>query len=130
MVYDSATQKDCGLIRRAIRERWPVPDEYRHKIADRLMEVIEKRTVDVPMKDGVFPSEAVADANAIAASKTFVAMAAQNQKDDPVPVEHHHTHEIGPVTADNLAEYKRRALAELDREREDAGRVPSGDEAP
>ena len=52
-----------------------------------------------------------------AAARVLLAMAEYNAQGDQAPkqVEHKHTHrmELGPVTAENLVEHKRRLLEEL-----------------
>ena len=66
--------KDNRLVRRAIREGWPIGQAQRGIIVNRLMEIVQKRTVDVPTKEGMVASEAVADVNANAASKTLAGL--------------------------------------------------------
>jgi hypothetical protein len=104
--------KDCGLLNRAIREQWPIPAARRNVIIDRLMDIVEKTEVTVATKIGPMKLEGPADANAIAAARTLVAMVGQNQKEEPVTRHVEHTHELGPITVANMEE-RRRQLREM-----------------
>lgn len=75
-------ESDCAMLRRAVRERWGVPHDKRGTVVTRLVDIVRKTSVLIPVKDGVFDSEAVADANAVAASRVIVAMVAQEQADE------------------------------------------------
>lgn len=76
-------RKDLGLVNQAIKKRWPVTETAMKKIVRRMMDVIEKTSVDVIGPEGmVFNDEAKADANSIAASKVIVQMSAMNQRDE------------------------------------------------
>ena len=77
----SAVKGDIGLARRAIRERWPMSDEARRGLMERLQEVVDKRVVEVPTKTGPAFLDGPADANAVAAARVLVAMDGQNQAD-------------------------------------------------
>lgn len=79
---DKRIASDAAMVRKAVRLRWPIPDDRRTKIVDRLVSIVEKTTVDVPVKDGVFDSAYHADGNAIAASRVLAAMEGQNQTDE------------------------------------------------
>jgi len=72
-------KSDCRMIERAIREGWPVPVEKMPTIVERLTGIVAKTSVDVPTKDGTYPSESHADSNAIAAARVLTQMTAQNQ---------------------------------------------------
>lgn len=77
------TRADCRLAARAIRERWPVPDSAKSVVVDRLLAIIEKKSVDIHCKNGETASVAgPADVNAVAAARVLVAMAGQNQSDE------------------------------------------------
>ena len=41
-------ESDMNLIRRAVRERWPVAANRRPAVVDRLLKIVERETVDVP----------------------------------------------------------------------------------
>lgn len=101
----SGSINDARLIRRAFRERWPISDEVRALIIARQAEIASGQDQDAT------PREQTSAFNAILAAE------AQNQADESDRVtrrvEHVHTHELGPVTAENLAEHKRRLLEEL-----------------
>lgn len=74
------TRSDLKLVERAIRQRWDIKNKG--MLQRRLMEVVNKPTVPILTKQGVFDSEADADANAIAATRVLVQMNAQDQEDD------------------------------------------------
>ncbi len=101
LAADNEIASDCRLINRALRERWPVPEAVRERIVNRLVKIIDTEG-----------SEPKSDKNAIAAASVIVRMVGQNQKEQPATsmVEHHHVHELGPITADNL-EFHRQRLA-------------------
>lgn len=73
---------DMNTIRRALRERWPIPEETRSVLLERLKTIIEKPTVQAMSKDGPVSLDGPADANAVRAASVLVAMMAQNQADD------------------------------------------------
>ena len=75
----SAEKADLALARRAVRERWPMSDAVRRNVMDRLLEVVDKRVVEVPTKTGPAFLDGPADANSVAAARVLVAMDAQNQ---------------------------------------------------
>ena len=75
-------QSDTAFIITAVEKRFPITQTIAKKLVRRLAEVVEKKTVQVPTKDGVFDCEATADKNAIAASNALRAMAAMNQRDE------------------------------------------------
>ena len=96
---DSDIKKDLGLISRGVRERWPGLMEKGSAVVERLASIIEKTVVIVPIGEGVGPSEDAADKNSIAASKVYVAMMAQNQKDE---INHDRKNNPGPQTTINV----------------------------
>lgn len=81
-----ATKKDLALVRRAIKERWKVNERNCETIVDRMMTIIEKESIEVPIvtKFGIklTECEGPADENAIAASKVIVMIVGQNQADE------------------------------------------------
>lgn len=104
--------RDIALVNRARRERWPIPEERKIALVDRLFKIAEKESVTgLDSQGNAVELDDAADKNAIAASKVLVAMDSENAKQDPAPVEHHHTHELGPVTVENLEQH-RQILAE------------------
>lgn len=111
--------RDISLVNRAWRERWKISEERKLRLVERLFDITEKTSVTALDSSGEqVELEDPADKNAIAAAKVLVAMDTANQREDPAPqlVEHKHTHDLGPVTADNFVEYKRIAaqrIAEL-----------------
>lgn len=76
------TPSDINLVSRAVRERWSIPADRRGVVVARLLEIVEKRTVDVMTKEGPASMEGPADSNANAAARVLVAMEGQNQADD------------------------------------------------
>jgi len=96
---DSEVKKDLGIISRGVRERWPGLIEKGPAVVERLASIIEKTVVIVPIGEGVGPSEDAADKNSIAASRVYVAMMAQNQKDE---IEHERKSQPGPQTTTNI----------------------------
>lgn len=96
---DSEIKKDLGIISRGVRERWPGLIEKGTAVVDRLASIIEKTVVIVPIGEGVGPSEDAADKNSIAASRVYVAMMAQNQKDE---IEHERKSQPAAQTTINV----------------------------
>ena len=72
------TRQDCGLVNRAVRERWPIGRSKARTIVDRLMTIVETREVLTPMGD---PDTGKADANAIAAARVLVGMVQHNHRE-------------------------------------------------
>jgi hypothetical protein len=93
-------QRDLQLVGRARREGWLRDPAVMQKIADRVIKIaIESPFEEVALK-------------AAAEVRQMVAQDLKIESDGiPQQIEHHHTHELGPVTADNFAESKRK-LAE------------------
>ena len=77
-----AERKDIALASRAYRERWNIPGEARQQIADRLLKIVAKESVEVMTSKGPRSLEHPADVNSIAASRVLVAMEGQNQSDE------------------------------------------------
>jgi hypothetical protein len=93
------TRADIATVRRAIREGWDIPEQ----LLSALPKIAGAMALDKTEKT----------ANRLRAMETLLKMKGQNdaQEQPPQQVEHHHTHEIGPVTVENFAESKRK-LAE------------------
>lgn len=89
-------QRDLQLIGRARREGWLRDPADMQRIADRVVKI----ALTTPDDD-----------LAIKAASEVRQMVAQDLKieSDGIPqqIEHRHTHELGPITADNFAEQKR-----------------------
>lgn len=75
-------QSDTAMIVMAVEKRFPITHTIAKKLVRRLAEVVEKKTVPIATKQGVFDCEATADKNAIAAGNAIRAMAAMNQRDE------------------------------------------------
>lgn len=92
--------RDIQLIARARREGWLKDPADMQRIADRVVK-IALTTND--------------DELAIKAAAEVRQMVAQDLKIEadgiPQQVEHHHTHELGPITADNIAQQRAARLA-------------------
>ena len=73
---------DLNMTRRAVRERWPITPEKLPIVVDRLVEIVQRKTVDVIAGEGIFPSVYHADANALKAASVLRSMKADNQADD------------------------------------------------
>ena len=97
--------QDIRLIERARKERWPVTQESMDRIYQRVEEIAL-----------TFPDVAIS----VQAAKLITAMHGQNQKDEPSlqQVEHHHTHEVDHVTADNIESKRAELHSRLDRLRQ------------
>ena len=96
-------RSDLRQIESAIRRGFDIPD------------VLYQRTAHVV---GKLLNEGKAREK-LAAARVVIALAEFNRSLEPVPaqIEHHHTHDIGPVTEDNLEAQRAIRLARL------AGRV-------
>jgi hypothetical protein len=93
------TRADLATVRRAIREGWDIPED--------LLRVLPKVAGQIAL------DKKEKSPNRLKAIETIIKMKGQNENREPIPqqIEHHHTHELGPITADNFAESKRK-LAE------------------
>ena len=77
------TLADARLMGRAIRERWPIDEQKRMALVNRLCRIVEKEDVaTTDQQGGVQYDEDKADRNATAAARVLVAMMAQNQRDE------------------------------------------------
>ena len=92
--------RDLQLVARARREGWLRDPEDMRRIADRVVRI----ALETP--DDELAIKAAAEVRQMVAQDLKIKADGQPQQ-----VEHHHTHEFGPVTADNFAESKRK-LAE------------------
>ena len=93
-------QRDLQLVRRARREGWLSDPSVMQKIADRVVKIALHNPDDKLALD------------AAAEVRQMVAQDLKIEADGiPQQIEHHHTHELGPVTANNFAESKQQ-LAE------------------
>ena len=81
-VHPEEAHADMQLVNMAIKQRFPITQTIAKKLVRRLMEVTEKKTVKIAVGEGVFDCESTADKNANAATKTLLAMAAINQRDE------------------------------------------------
>lgn len=97
-------QRDLQLVGRARREGWLRDPSVMQKIADRAVNIAINSPFDeVALK-------------AMAEVRQMVAQDLKIEADGiPQQVEHHHTHELGPVTADNFAESKRKIAERIAR---------------
>ena len=93
-------QRDLQLVRRARREGWLRDLTVMQKIADRVVNIA------LTNPDDKLALDAAAEVRQMVAQDLKI-------EGDGVPqqIEHHHTHELGPVTANNFAESKQQ-LAE------------------
>lgn len=93
--------QDLALVRRAVKEGWPITPKITRRILRRVNSIA-----------ATSPDDAIA----LKACDLIIKMFAQNQKLTPQPtqhVEHHHTHELGPVTADNFEQHRQARLARI-----------------
>ena len=98
--------RDLELIRRARREGWLRDPQDMQRIADRVVKIALTS-----------PDEVLA-VRAAAEIRQMVAQDREYEDDKPSQqIEHHHTHDIGPVTESNIEAQRAVRLARL------AGRV-------
>lgn len=97
LLLSTRARRDARLVERAIREGWGVAPEMREAIKERLLAIVKKKTVDIPCGEGVFPSESVADSNAIAAARVAATINAQDQADD------HHADDLQVAKANAMS---------------------------
>lgn len=90
----ASSVKDIRLIGSAIRNGWDIPDETRQALPKVLSDMAMDSTEDPKAR--------------IAAARVLVAMHGQNQRDSGIrtDISHHHVHELGQITADNLEQRK------------------------
>ena len=95
-------RSDIRMLGMAIRKKWEIPEA----IMDQLPKVLANLVV-----------KAEDDRTRIGAARVLVAMHGQNQSEEPVTkfIEHHHAHELGPVTGESLEERRARLHKQLDR---------------
>jgi hypothetical protein len=84
---------DARLMARAVRERWPIDEEKRAAIVNRLCRIVDAEEVATITGDGrQVMDEDKAARNSIAAARVLVSMIGQNQRDEaprggpPAPV--------------------------------------------
>jgi hypothetical protein len=115
--------QDMAMIQTAVVEDWPVNADHMREGVERLAEIVKKKTVTIPCGEGVFESEAVADANAMKATAILKSMvdAKVRRKQAANPQNPQTTINVG-VNVDNRTDERRdRALAIAERFRN--GRV-------
>jgi hypothetical protein len=125
---DDQVKSDTAMIVTAVEKRFPITQTMAKKLVRRLVNITEKTSVPVAMKDGVFNCEATADKNAIAAGNALRSMAAMNQRDELEAIRRNNPKQqsqtvvnVG-VNVDNRTDERRnRALAIAERFRD--GRV-------
>ena len=93
---------DTALIVKAVERRFPITQTIAKKLVRRLTQVVEKKTVTIATKDGVFDCEATADKNAIAAGNALRAMAAMNQRDELEAIRRSGPQKPQPQTTTNI----------------------------
>lgn len=72
---------DINLLRRAARERWPVPQEKRPMVVGKMLAIVEQESTTIPSPGG--GEVEVSNArNQVAAARVLVAMEQQNQADE------------------------------------------------
>jgi hypothetical protein len=93
------TRADLAMIRKAVKEGWEIPEQ--------MLAALPKVAASIAL------NREEKTQNRLKAIETIIKMKGQNDASEPQPqqIEHHHTHELGPVTVDNFAESKRK-LAE------------------
>ena len=102
-------QRDLQLVRRARREGWLRDLTVMQKIADRVVNIALTNPDDKLALD------------AAAEVRQMVAQDLKIEADGvPQQVEHYHTHELGPVTANNFAESKQQLAERIARLRRDS----------
>lgn len=78
---DHRLSSDLSMIRRAIREGWPIPPDKKTAVVSRLLGIVDKTQIEVMTKKGPAWMDGPADANAIKAASVLVAMSAETQRD-------------------------------------------------
>jgi hypothetical protein len=77
------TLVDARLMARAVRERWPIDEDKRAAIVNRLCRIVDTEQVASITADGrEVNDEDKATRNSIAAARVLVAMIGQNQRDE------------------------------------------------
>ena len=99
--------RDTRLIKRAIKNRWPIAEHYREALIAR----------QVLIAAGSIPEASIREQTD--AFKAILAAESQNQIDDArtapqqIEHEHHHTHDIGQVTKENIEAQRAKRFADL-----------------
>lgn len=85
LASEPEARKDLALIGVAVQDDWPVPPEAKAIVIERMLGIIEKKSVATITKDGaIFDDEDAADKNAIAATARLSQMVTHNtRKRDP-----------------------------------------------
>lgn len=83
--------RDTRLIERALREQWPIPDEFR--------EPIVKRQVRIAIDPHSSPRESTSAARCLVSMQQQNTEAALKALDKLVPDQHQHTHQIDELRA-------------------------------
>lgn len=96
-------RRDLATVRRGIRQGWEIPEQ--------LLSVLPKVIATMAMN----PNEKTAVR--IKAVETLLKMKDQNDTQEPAAqqVDHHHTIELGQITADNFADSKRKIAERIAR---------------
>jgi hypothetical protein len=96
-------RQDLAYIRQAIRNGWDIPEQ----LLSALPKIAGAMALDKKEKT----------ANRLRAMETILKMKGQNDAQEPTPqqIEHHHTHNIGPVTEENIEAQRAIRLARLTR---------------
>lgn len=72
--------EDLAMVRRAVKEKWPMKPEVRAQLMARLGEIAVKSSVEVPGPEGVaVVNEAIADRNSIAAANVLRMMVEEDR---------------------------------------------------
>lgn len=100
---------DLNTVHRAARERWPVPDDVRRRVASEVADLAMKRTTTVGGTSG--PITVDNDRNQIAAARVLAFMVAQNQADE------HHADKQNVSEADLALRARDAALRLTDEEK-------------
>jgi hypothetical protein len=77
---ESDMSSDLAMVNAAVVNQWPVQAAKAAVIVERLIGIVEKKTVTIPCGEGVFESESEADKNAMKASDLLFKMANSNNK--------------------------------------------------
>lgn len=90
---------DAQMIRRALRQRWPMSDEVRADLVNCLKAIVCTEKIEVVSKSGE-PISIPNHRNQAAAARVLVAMEAQNQADDHLAQKQARLDEGKPVQAE------------------------------
>lgn len=107
----SELKQDATLITQAVTEIWPVKPSQAAVIVDRLMGIVEKKTVTVPCGESVFESEAVADANATKAAALMKSLVDANKRHSGNQKPAQTTINVGVNVDNRIDERRSRTLA-------------------